>query len=80
MQLQQALHAHFIQFEWVPGRIGEQVLQPLDRGSCDHVCNGVTRLMGQIAEQPCEIALHAVSAAVAAEQWSKRFQEGRQFG
>ena len=50
MQFQQALYAHFIQFERVPGRIGEQMLQALDGGSRDHVRNGVTRLVGQIAQ------------------------------
>ena len=80
MQLQQALHACFIQLERVPGRIGQQMLQPLDGGSCDHIGDGVTGLVGQIGEQPRQVALHALSARVSSEQWGKWLQEGRQFG
>ncbi len=77
MQLQQALHAHFIQLEWVPGSVGEQVLQSLAGGSCDHVSNGVRGLVGQIGEEPGHVALHTVSARVPWEEWGKWLQEGR---
>ena len=80
MQGEQALDARFVQHQRVPGRVGQQVLLTLDGGSCDHVGDGVTRFMGQVSEQPREVALHAVSARVSSEQRGKRFQEGCQFG
>jgi hypothetical protein len=80
MQFQQALHAHFIQFEWVPGSVGEKVLQALDGGSCDHVSDGVTGLVGQIGEEPRHVALHTVSARVPSEEWGKWRKFGREFG
>jgi hypothetical protein len=80
MQFQQSLHPCFVQFQWVPGRVGQQVLQAFKGGSCNHVRDGLTRLMGQIAEQSGHLALHAVSARVSAEQRGKGLQESRQFG
>ncbi len=80
MQLQQPLHAGFIQFEWVPSRVGKQMLQAFARDSCDDIRNGFTGLVRQIGEQPREVALHALSARVSAEQWGKGLQEGCQFG
>ncbi len=73
MQCEQALDARFVQCEWVPGRIGQQVLQALNRGSGDHVGDRVARLVGQVRQQPREVALHAVPAGVPPKQRSKRF-------
>jgi hypothetical protein len=77
MQFQQALHARFIHLEWIPGSVSEQVLQALYGGSCDHVSDGVTGLVGQIGEEPRHVALHTVSAGVPSEEWGKWLQEGR---
>jgi hypothetical protein len=79
MQSQQMLYACFVQCHGVPGRISQQVLQPLNRGSCNYVGDGVTRLVRQIGEQPGRVALHALSTRVAAEQRGQRLQEGCQF-
>ena len=50
MQFQQPLHARLVQFERIPGGIGEQVLQTLKGGSGDHIGDGFTRLVREIAQ------------------------------
>jgi hypothetical protein len=50
MEFQQAIDAHFIQFERVPGRICEQMLQAFEGGSCDDIRNGFTCLVRDIAQ------------------------------
>lgn len=76
MQGEQSLHAHFIQFEWVPGRVGEQVLQPLNGSSRYYIRDGITGLVREIGKQPGQVAFHAVSARMSSEQRGK----GRKFG
>jgi hypothetical protein len=73
MQGQQALDAGLIERLCVPGGIGEQVLQALGRGSRHRGRDGIRGLVGQVREQPREVAFPAVSAGVSSEERRKRF-------
>jgi hypothetical protein len=79
MQVEEPFHAGFIQGEWIPDGVGEQVLQAFQGGSSAHLRDGLARFMRSISRQPSQVALHAVLAAVSAQQGSKWLQERRQF-
>lgn len=49
MPREQLRHSCFIQRYWIPDGVGEQVLQPLDGGSCDDLGDGLARFVGEVA-------------------------------
>jgi hypothetical protein len=62
LALEQALDARAVQVRFIPGQIGQQIMQPLRMRSRDYARQGVTIFVWVLVEQPGHVAFQSLGA------------------
>src|SRR5579883_3142362 len=75
----QGAHTLFVQGQWVPGSIGQQMLQLFERRIGYSLGDGLAIFPRQIRQQAGHVAFQRFARGTTAKQGRKRFQKCRQF-